>query len=145
MKKVAHNLFRGKRPENLNQLKFNDIKCVISLQSGLNDVYEKDAYRLIHWPDTGIKHYELEQNDFAPPTKSDVEEFLKVVKLNIQFGKIYVHCKAGVDRTGFMIACYRMQIEGWSFNLAWKEMKKEGSHWWYRWWKYELQKYEVKR
>jgi protein-tyrosine phosphatase len=100
---------------------------------------------LIHWPDVGIKHYELEQNDFSPPTNYDVNEFLKVLALNMPLGKVYVHCKAGVDRTGFMIAVYRMQVEDWPFDKAWKEMKKEGSHWWYRWWKYELKKYEVKK
>jgi hypothetical protein len=40
--------------------------------------------------------------------------------------KIFVHCRLGDDRTGMMIASYRMAQEGWSAEKAEKEMEKFG-------------------
>jgi tyrosine-protein phosphatase SIW14 len=42
--------------------------------------------------------------------------------------KIFVHCRYGDDRTGMMIAAYRMSVEGWSADEALKEMDDFGFH-----------------
>ena len=41
---------------------------------------------------------------------------------------VYVHCLHGVDRTGTMIAIYRMEIEGWRPSEALAEMEHFGAH-----------------
>ena len=38
-------------------------------------------------------------------------------------GKVYVHCAGGRHRTGATIAVYRMAIQGWSADAAYREMK----------------------
>src|SRR2546430_2746714 len=43
-------------------------------------------------------------------------------------GKIFVHCEHGQDRTGLVVACYRVQAEGWSKAKAEKEMFDHGFH-----------------
>jgi tyrosine-protein phosphatase SIW14 len=48
--------------------------------------------------------------------------FLKLVKEN-PHKKIFVHCRLGDDRTGMMIAAYRMAAEGWSADEALREMQ----------------------
>ena len=40
--------------------------------------------------------------------------------------RVFVHCHAGVDRTGMAIASYRMAKEGWSPDEAMKEMQLFG-------------------
>lgn len=42
-----------------------------------------------------------------------------------------VHCKHGADRTGTMVAAYRIVVQGWSKEDALAEMKTEqyGHHW----------------
>jgi protein tyrosine/serine phosphatase len=40
--------------------------------------------------------------------------------------KVFVHCRVGDDRTGMMIAVYRMADERWSAQRAEKEMEKFG-------------------
>jgi len=40
--------------------------------------------------------------------------------------KIFVHCRVGDDRTGMMIAAYRMAEQGWSAAKAEKEMERFG-------------------
>ncbi|MEI6324899.1 MAG: dual specificity protein phosphatase family protein [Gemmataceae bacterium] len=37
-----------------------------------------------------------------------------------------VHCKAGLHRTGVLIAVYRMEYEGWSPDQAYREMRDHG-------------------
>ena len=48
--------------------------------------------------------------------------FLKLVKDNPN-KKIFVHCRLGDDRTGMMIAAYRMAAESWSADEALREMQ----------------------
>lgn len=144
MENVHSNLYRGPRPKSLKQLKDAGIVCVISLQSGVFEVLKTDEYELIDWPRSGIAHYDIGQNDITPPTPADVNAVLKIITDWLPHGKVYIHCLAGVDRTGFMVACYRMMIQAWPFDDAWKEMKEKGSHYWYRWWKLSLRKFEHK-
>ena len=61
---------------------------------------------------------------------NDVKMVLTHIEVLIQQGKypIYIHCKEGVDRTGFVIAAYRVMVDGWDVNEAiekWKEEKTE--------------------
>ena len=39
---------------------------------------------------------------------------------------VYVHCKAGQNRTGFVIATYRMIYQGWTPEEAVREMRVYG-------------------
>lgn len=67
----------------------------------------------------------LESTD--PPTPEQVAEFLAVVR-DPDARPVYVHCLHGVDRTGAMLAVYRMQEEGWSNADALAEMEHFGAH-----------------
>jgi hypothetical protein len=40
----------------------------------------------------------------------------------------YVHCTHGQDRTGLVVACFRVQCEGWSKDAATVEMLSLGFH-----------------
>ena len=52
-------------------------------------------------------------------------QFLTLLRKN-PGKKIFVHCRLGNDRTGMMIASYRMAQQGWSAEKAEKEMEKFG-------------------
>jgi tyrosine-protein phosphatase SIW14 len=52
-------------------------------------------------------------------------KFLKVVHDN-KGKKVFVHCRLGDDRTGMMIAAYRMAEEGWTADEAMNEMRSFG-------------------
>jgi len=51
--------------------------------------------------------------------------FLQVVHDN-KGKKLFVHCRLGDDRTGMMVAAYRMAEEGWSAEEAMNEMRSFG-------------------
>ena len=59
------------------------------------------------------------------PKDKTFAQFLTLLRKN-PGRKIFVHCRLGDDRTGMMIASYRMAQEGWSAERAEKEMEKFG-------------------
>jgi tyrosine-protein phosphatase SIW14 len=61
------------------------------------------------------------------PHDSVFANFLELLREN-RDKKIFVHCRYGDDRTGMMIAAYRMADEGWTPDEARKEMEKFGFH-----------------
>lgn len=65
----------------------------------------------------------------CPLPKDEVfAKFLEVLKEN-RGKKVFVHCRLGDDRTGMMIAAYRMAEEGWSADEAMNEMRTFGFTW----------------
>jgi tyrosine-protein phosphatase SIW14 len=52
-------------------------------------------------------------------------KFLKVLQEN-KGKKVFVHCRLGDDRTGMMVAAYRMAEEGWTADEAMNEMRTFG-------------------
>lgn len=52
-------------------------------------------------------------------------QFLTLIRNN-PGKKIFVHCRIGDDRTGMMIAAYRMAVEGWTPKRALEEMTNYG-------------------
>jgi protein tyrosine/serine phosphatase len=59
------------------------------------------------------------------PKDKTFAQFLRLIQDN-PGKKIFVHCHIGDDRTGMMIASFRMAREGWSADRAEKEMEKFG-------------------
>jgi hypothetical protein len=55
----------------------------------------------------------------------EVEAFLKVA-LDAERHPIFVHCQHGADRTGTMLAAYRIVVEGWDKETAIEEMTRGG-------------------
>jgi protein-tyrosine phosphatase len=54
-----------------------------------------------------------------------IEQFLKVMDAPDNY-PVLVHCRAGLHRTGCLVAVYRMEYEGWSPRQAVEEMKDNG-------------------
>jgi tyrosine-protein phosphatase SIW14 len=65
----------------------------------------------------------------CPLPKDEVfAKFLEVLQES-RGKKVFVHCRLGDDRTGMMIAAYRMAEEGWSADEAMNEMRTFGFTW----------------
>jgi hypothetical protein len=67
------------------------------------------------------KHIKIVDN--TPPEPDQVGEVMDF--LHSCAGQVYVHCEAGIGRTGVMVACYRMS-KGWSLENALHEAKQFG-------------------
>jgi tyrosine-protein phosphatase SIW14 len=63
---------------------------------------------------------------YCPFPKDKVfDRFVELVRKN-PGKKIFVHCRLGDDRTGMMIAAYRMAADGWTAKQAMQEMHEFG-------------------
>lgn len=72
----------------------------------------------------GMKYVAIPWHCMFPSDKKTAQ-FLAVLRKNPK-KKVFVHCRFGDDRTGMMVAAYRMAVENWTPEEAWKEMRQFG-------------------
>lgn len=54
-----------------------------------------------------------------------IDRFVKILDDPTSY-PILVHCRAGLNRTGVMVAVYRMEHDGWTVRQAWDELRRNG-------------------
>jgi tyrosine-protein phosphatase SIW14 len=59
---------------------------------------------------------------FVAPTDEEVSKVLALLDSNSDV-PIFVHCRRGSDRTGAVIACYRIAHDHWKNGQALKEAR----------------------
>ena len=73
---------------------------------------------------TGMQYISIPWHCMFPKDKA-MAQFLAVLRDNPK-KKIFVHCRLGDDRTGMMIAAYRMAVDNWTAEEAFAEMMHFG-------------------
>lgn len=119
---VTPHLFRGGQPKQAGyeHLKEMGIDIVVDLRLSGKGNEERDVNK------AGMKFVALPWHCLFP--RDEVfAKFLQLLHDNPD-KKIFVHCRYGDDRTGMMIAAYRMADEGWTAKEAREEMEKFGFH-----------------
>jgi protein tyrosine phosphatase (PTP) superfamily phosphohydrolase (DUF442 family) len=81
---------------------------------------------------TRVEYYKV--RDWEPyvvikPSKTDSNVARFIAVMNKAPKPVYVHCRSGQNRTGVMVASYRIIIEGVAVNVASEEMKRYGGIW----------------
>jgi protein tyrosine/serine phosphatase len=71
----------------------------------------------------GLGYLNIPMTTHQPPTSAQMAEFLGVATDPARL-PVYVHCAGGRHRTGVMTAVYRMMLDGWSPDQAFREMKR---------------------
>jgi protein tyrosine/serine phosphatase len=61
------------------------------------------------------------------PTRAEIDRFFSIVD-NPENHPIYVHCLHGSDRTGMLMAMYRIARENWTADEAYRDMVNCGFH-----------------
>jgi tyrosine-protein phosphatase SIW14 len=122
--KIGEALFRGAQPTaaGLTQLKQLGITTIVDLRGGLDVVLERKRAEAL-----GFRFIDIPISGWAPPSDEQVAQFLSLVH-DSQGEKIFVHCRYGGDRTGVMIAAYRIAENHWSVKQAIEEMHVFGFH-----------------
>lgn len=112
--RVSATLYRGAQPTTAGfaQLEAMGIKTVIDLRAFHSDAtFVRDGKIVVERFHFKTWHAEDE----------DIVRFLKIVT-DTNRAPFFVHCQHGSDRTGTMVAVYRMAVEGWSSDRALAEM-----------------------
>jgi tyrosine-protein phosphatase SIW14 len=117
---VSTALYRGAQPEQrgFEELAKMGVDIVVDARGNRTDSEGKVVRGL------GMKYVAIPWHCPFPHDEVFVR-FLKLLKEN-PGKKVFVHCRLGDDRTGMMIASYRMAVEGWSADDAMLEMQHFG-------------------
>ena len=88
----------------------------------------------------GLSFVHFPLHPVAAPTIAQLEGAVRIIVKSD--GQAFVHCDHGDDRTGIVIAAYRIKAQGWSVDRAYKEMIEGGFHSrLYFWWKNRLEEF----
>lgn len=117
--KVTDNIYRGADPsrEGYTTLRNMGIKTVLNLSHG------RDEKELVPY---GLIELYSPIDFFGDVDGYKMSEVLKCM-FNSLNHPMYVHCAQGRDRTGMVIACYRIRM-GWTNKDAIAEMQSFGFH-----------------
>jgi protein tyrosine phosphatase (PTP) superfamily phosphohydrolase (DUF442 family) len=116
--KVSDVLYRGEQPtvEGFKELEKMGVKTVLNLRSLHSDRDELEGVSL------GYEHVRMEAWE---PELEEVREALEIMTDETK-QPVFVHCLHGADRTGTVVAAYRVAVEGWNKEEAIKEMREGG-------------------
>jgi protein tyrosine/serine phosphatase len=120
--KVNDSLYRGAQPDALGirRLKKLGIKTIINLRM-TNDVWKAEEAEANA---NGITYTNVPMKGFGRPTPEQVAKALALIETLPS--PVFVHCEYGCDRTGTIIACYRIKHNHWSSDSAWQEARHYG-------------------
>lgn len=117
--RVAPNLYRGAQPapDGYATLKMMGVKTVVNLRTTSSEKHSVEA--------AGMKSVEIPLSVLSDVNPGTVNAIIDIMN-NPDNQPVYIHCRQGQDRTGIIVAAYRMKVEGWSFKDAEAEMQSFG-------------------
>jgi len=115
---VTPQLYRGAEPTKAGLEALAKMGIDIIVDVGSNKRERQEATRLgMHYVSIPWHCYHKRDEVFA--------RFLRLVRENPD-KKVFIHCRFGDDRTGMMIATFRIAEQGWTAEAARKEMQAYG-------------------
>src|ERR1700720_4799409 len=123
--KINDVLFRGAQPsaQGLAELKKLGITTIVDLRGNRGPV----ASERREVESLGMRFIDIPVLGWSAPTNAQVAQFLKLFKDDPQ-QKVFVHCYYGEDRSGVMVAAYRIAQQNWTADQAIAEMYSFGFH-----------------
>jgi uncharacterized protein (TIGR01244 family) len=120
---VNEQLYRSGQPKSGGLKKLADfgIKTIVNLrgESDETKAEEAEAKKL------GLRYFNIPMSSAGRPTDEQVRHVIDVIESQ-ENAPVLIHCRRGSDRTGAIIAIYRIKREGWAANRALEEAKRYG-------------------
>lgn len=120
---VSERLFRGGQPRagGIRRLAELGIDTVVNLRgaSARTRSDEAEARAL------GLNYFNVPLPVWGRPEEARVRRVVEIIAAP-ESGRVFVHCKDGVDRTGTVVALHRIIREGWKTDDALAEAERRG-------------------
>ena len=140
--KVSERLFRGAQPkrDGIRRLSHLGINTIINLRDDdeRSRAEEKEARA------AGLRYFNVPLDRLGRPTDEVVDRILALI-YSPENQTIFVHCHKGADRTGTVIAIYRIEHDGWTSEQAKEEANRYGMGLWQRGMKDYIRDYYQRR
>jgi protein-tyrosine phosphatase len=116
--KVDERVYRGAQPtdDGFRYLANLGLKTVVDLrESDARSAREAQVVTAL-----GMRYINIPMTGLTPPSEADITRILALLE-DGNSGGVFVHCKRGADRTGAVIAAYRIDRDHWDNYRALKE------------------------
>ncbi len=120
---VNQELYRGAQPREggIRKLAALGIKTILNLRAA----DERSGAAETEARAAGLRFFNIPMEGLDRPNDAQVEQALEIIN-DAANQPVFVHCKHGADRTGVIIAIYRMTHDGWSSEDSLREAKRYG-------------------
>lgn len=121
--RVDDDVYRGRQPtrEDIAILAKSGIRTVLDLRGVLDHKgWEQQAVEA-----AGMRYIRIGMSGFLAPTDHKIDKILALLD-NPTLGPIFLHCRRGADRSGVVIACYRITHDHWTSAQAMEEARQQG-------------------
>lgn len=143
LRKINDKIFAGGRPRELGikQLAAIGIKTIVDLRREVSEREPGEVRKEKKWAEKlGMQFFAVPMHPFFTPKGEEIDEAVALI-VNPANQPVFIHCDRGKDRTGMVIAAYRVKIDKWPPEKAYEEMKKNGFSWLLFCWKRFFFKY----
>jgi protein tyrosine/serine phosphatase len=120
---VNERLFRGGQPRDggISKLRELGVNTVINLRGASARTRAEEAEVRA----AGMNYFNVSLPNWGRPQDSRVRRIFELVSAP-ENGRVFIHCKDGVDRTSMIVAIYRMTHDGWTSDQALAEAERSG-------------------
>jgi len=122
---VNGHIYRGAQPadQDWKGLAAIGVKAVIDLRRPGEHSTAAEARAVAA---AGMQYINIPMKGIVAPRESQVAQALALLNSDTP---VFVHCKEGKDRTGTVIALYRISHDHWDSHKALDEANSHGMHW----------------
>lgn len=120
--RVSQSLYRGAQPDAqaLKNLKRLGIKTIINLRMPGDSWPQEESLARAD----GILYTNVPLRGWGRPLEAQVTKALRLIETLP--APVFIHCQHGCDRTGTIVACYRIMHDKWSREAALREANAYG-------------------
>jgi len=124
--RVNEHLYRGGQPQpgGIKRLGELGVKTIVNLrgEQDLSRAEQKEAAL------AGIRYFNVPMAGIGRPSDAEVSRVMAIIDAPENW-PVFIHCRRGSDRTGTVVACYRISHDRWDGQRATAEAKKFGMSW----------------
>ena len=117
---VNKSFYRGAQPtqSGIGLLGSLGVKTIINLRDVGEAIGDEEQWAA----KAGLHYFNLPMKGFGQPPDTLVQKILSLID-DPQNQPVFLHCRRGKDRTGTIVACYRIAHDNWTSRQATKEAR----------------------